>query len=340
MLSCATGYENLLIRGKDLMHTWSTQVIIITMIYTHKHKDVVWLDLENPTKDEVRGLIEKYDINPIVAEELLTPSNRSRVDLHKDYIYLILHFPQKITDHGSHVLKPNTLTCEVDFIISKNFIITTRYTEIDALLEFSKLFEINSVLDRSNISQHAGYIFYYMIKNIYKTMFEEIQNVKDTLSEYEEKIFSGKEREMVIALSHMNRLLLYYKDSLLFHKEVLSSFEIAGRKIFEEEFSYYLSAITGEYYKVQNSLETSKDYLKELRETNDSLLSSKQNEVMKNLTVMAFIVLPLSLIAGIFGMNTVNTPLVGSDRDFYLVLGIMLLSAFISFVFFRKKGWI
>jgi magnesium transporter len=310
------------------------------MLYTYKHNGITWIDLENPTREEVRSLVEQFGIAPIVADELLAPTARSRADLHGDYIYLILHFPQRITDHHVADIKPNKLDQEIDFVIAKDFIITTRYGAVDSFLEFAKMFETNSILDRSNMAQHAGYIFYYMIRNIYKTLFEEVQNVKDMLTEDEEKIFSGKEREMVAELSKINRLLLYYKDSLSFHREVLNSFEVAGREIFEPEFSYYLRAVTGEYYKVQGALESSRDYLGELRRTNDSLLSSKQNEVMKMIAIISFITFPMTLIAGIFGMNTINTPLLGETNDFWIVVGIMVIMATIILIFFKKKDWI
>lgn len=309
------------------------------MIYTYKHKDITWIDLENPTRKEVRELIEFYDIDPLVANELMGPTMRSRVDLYGNFIYLILHFPNKIKDHNYNQPLEKEAT-EVDFIIGKNFIITTRYKAVDSILEFSKIFESDSLLDKSNMSKHAGYIFYYMIRNIYKSMYEEIQNMRDTISEYEDQVFSGKEREMVEVLSKMNRVLLYYKESFSFHKEILRSFEEAGKNIFESEFKYYLRAVLGEYQKVQNSLISSTEYLSEIRKTNDSLLSSKQNEIMKILTVTNFVFLPLALIAGLFGMNTQANPIVGSEYDFYIVLAIMLTLASFMYLFFRNKKWL
>lgn len=309
------------------------------MIYTYKHKDITWIDLENPTRSEVRELIEKNGIDPIVANELLVPTTRSRVDLHKDFIYLILHFPQKIL-HSEYNQKLSKESIEVDFIIGKNFIITTRYGAVDAILEFSKVFESDSILDRSNISKHAGYVFYYMIKAVYKSMYEEVQNMRDQISDYEEQVFAGKEKEMVATLSRMNRILLYYKESLSFHKEILNSFEEAGKFVFEQEFTYYLRAIIGEYYKVQSALESAKDYLAELRETNDSLLSTKQNEVMKMIAIISFITFPMTLISSIFGMNTISTPILGDSNDFNIIIGTMVVMAGFMFLFFKRKDWL
>jgi Mg2+ and Co2+ transporter CorA len=130
------------------------------MIKEYKHKNVTWIDLENPTQEEVRNLSIKYEIDSLTANELLTPTIRPRVDYHSNYIYLILHFPNGHNDSNGF----NKKIEEVDFIIGQNFIITTRYTNIDAILEFSKIFEVESILDKGNMTEHAGYIFYYMIQ--------------------------------------------------------------------------------------------------------------------------------------------------------------------------------
>lgn len=307
------------------------------MMYTYKHESVTWVDLENPTRDEVRELIESYSIDPVVAEELLNPTHRSRVDLHKDYIYLILHFPTQFNPKHTGV---KHRIDEIDFIIGKNFIITTRYSSINALLEFSKIFESDSLLERKHLTKHAGFVFYHMIRNIYKSLYIKVEDIKTTLSVFEDQIFEGHERDMVLELSKMSRVILYFRESLNLHKEVLTSFETAGQSLFEKDFQFYLRAVTGEYLKVENSIASAKDYLHELRTTNDSLLSTKQNEIMKTLTVVNFIILPLSLITGLFGMNTQHNPITGQPNDFWIIVLILLFLTFVTTIAFKRKNWL
>lgn len=307
------------------------------MMYTYKHENVTWIDLESPTREEVRELIEQYEIDPIVGEELLNPTHRSRVDLHENYIYLILHFPTQFNPKTTGVKHHIE---EVDFIIGKKFIITTRYNSIDALLEFSKIFETDSLLSRKHLPQHGGFLFYHMIRGIYKSLYTKVEDIKMTLAVFEEDIFDGKEREMVSELSKMNRVILYFKEALLLHREILTSFEQAGQTLFDKEFGYYLRAVLGEYTKVDNALQSAKEYLGELRQTNDSLLSTKQNEIMKTLTVVNFIILPLNLMAGVFGMNTVNTPIAGADNDFWIITVIMICLGLLALLVFKRKKWL
>jgi len=304
------------------------------MISRYTYKKITWIDLESPTQEEVRGLMKEFDIHPLVANELLAPTLRPKVDLYNNLIYLILHFPAFQHSHGH---KPEQ---EVDFIIGKDFIITTHYTMIDTLHEFSKVFEVNSIIDKSHIGNHAGFIFFYIAKELYRSLAQELEYVNTALEAVEEDIFKGKEKEMVEEISRINRNLLNFKQAIRLHQDVLSSLEIAGLRFFGDKFSYYLSSISGEYYKIASQLEGNRETMLELRNTNDSLLSAKQNEVMKILTIMAFITFPLSLIAGIFGMNTSYVPIVGTPGDFWIVMSIMGFATFLMFMYFKRKNWI
>jgi len=304
------------------------------MISEYKHKKLTWVDVESPTKDDVRILMEKYDIHPLVAEELLSPTLRPKVDVYNNLVYLILHFPTVTHKHGGQVEQ------EIDFIIGKNFLITTHYNLVDPLHEFSKVFEVNSILDKSNISEHGGFLFFYLMREMYKYLNGELDYIYETLEKIETEIFHGKEVKMVEAISRTSRDLLNFKQAIRSHKEVLESFEIAGEKFFGKDFVYYLRNISGEYYKIFNQLEGHRETLLELRETNDSLLTTKTNEIMKFLTIMAFVTFPLALIASIFGMNTENIPIVGTPNDFWIIIGIMVASMFFMFIFFKYKKWI
>ncbi len=228
----------------------------------------------------------------------------------------------------------------MDFIIGKNFLITTRYDTVDPLHNFSKVFEADSILDRGDIGEHAGYIFFYMIRKLYKSLEHELEFIGEEIRDIGGRIFAGKEKEMVLEISEVSQELLTFKQAMGTHQEVLDSFEAAGKRLFGEKFAYHLRAITGEYFRVFNQVEGYLNLVMELRETNNSLLSTKQNEIMKTLTIMAFVVFPLSLIAGIFGMNTAYLPIVGVPGDFWIVIGIMGALTLGFFVFFKYKKWL
>ena len=303
------------------------------MIIRHQYKNLTWVDLESPTKEEVREIMEEYNIHPLVADELLSPTLRPKVDLYDNLIYLIMHFPVLYNMHGKSGGQ------EIDFVIGKDFLVTTHYELIDPLHEFSKVFEVNSILDKSNIGTHAGFLFFYIIKELYRGLTVELDHISEELETIEDRIFKGEEAQMVESISRVNRDLLNVKQAIRPHKEVLDSFETAGKQFFGKEFAYHLQSISGEYYKVFNILEGQKETLLDLRTTNDSLLTTKTNEIMKILTIVAFITFPLTLIAGIFGMNAEYIPFIGHEKDFFIILGLMVVTVLMMFTFFKFKKW-
>ncbi|MBI2108582.1 MAG: magnesium transporter CorA family protein [Parcubacteria group bacterium] len=303
------------------------------MVTKEKCGDLVWIDMESPTHEEVRSLVEEYAIHPLVADELLSPSARPKVDVYKNLVYLILHFPTISHSHGDEIEQ------EIDFIIGKSFFVTVHYSSIDSLEKSNRLFSVNAVLKKCNVGAHAGYLFFFLMKELYENLMGELEYVQSELDKIENNIFNGKEHKMVPHISRMNRKLLHFKKATSQHKQVLESLEREGEGFFGKEFNYYLHAITGEYYKVSSLFEADKDILGELKATNDSLLTTKTNDIMKVLTIMAFIMLPLTLFSSLFSMNTEYLPLVEEENGFWLIVGAMIVLAGVFFLYFKHKKW-
>ncbi len=305
------------------------------MILKYTHKNLTWVDLECPTQEEARQIVTEWNIHPLVAQELIGPTVRPKVELYPNFIYLILHFP--VIRRNQH--KRSIEQQEIDFIIGKNFIITSRYDAIDPLHQFSKLFEVNSILDRSDMAEHAGFVFFYMIRVLYESLAHELESVTDMIRGIEESIFEGRERAMVIKISEVSRELLDVRRSTILHKEILHSFDAASRRFFGEDFGYHVRAIIGEYYKVHNSVDSSFESISELRETNNSLLNAKETETMKRLTIVAFLTLPASVISNFFQMSTTHTPIVGGANDWLIIMGIMSGSTVLAVILAKLKRW-
>lgn len=309
-------------------------VILVERMQTiFTHNNLTWIDLESPSHSEIAHLVEKYGISGHIAEELLLPSGKPRAEFYENYLYTIMHFPALRHSHKSREQ-------EVDFIVGKDFIITAHHDTIDPLHKFSKVFEVNSLLETSTIGDHAGYIFFYMLKKLYKAAEHEVEYVRHDLAVIEEHIFSEEEVEMVSAISRSARDLLNMRQTLEPHREVLREIEDNGGKFFGESFVPYLRGLSNEYYRLHNHIMRETESLHELRETNNSLLTTKQNETMKVFTILAFVTFPLDLICSIFSMDTQHTPIIGLPYDFWIIMGILVIFGFFMFRYFRHKKWL
>lgn len=301
------------------------------MIRTYTHKNIIWTDLEQPNTAEVRKVMEDYGISEVVGEELLSPTLRSKVDVFGHYAYFILHVPS---------IGSRSRAQEVDFIIGKDFLITTRYEEVDPLLEFSKSLEVDSILNHDSMGDHAGFLLFYMMRYIYKSLQEKLDSIEENIREIESQIFHGKEKQMVSAISKQARVLLNFKTATNNHEEVLESLEKVSNGLFGQEFDHYIKQITGECKKIRQSVLSKRDHLNELRETNDSLLNSKQNEIMKIFTILAFVTFPISIVIDILGIPSEHNPVLGNVHDFWIILGIVVTLIAIMLVYFKKKDWL
>jgi magnesium transporter len=301
------------------------------MTNRYEYGGVAWVDFESPSPSDIRTVVDEFDIDPVLANELTTPSVRSKAERVGDYIYVILHFPTLRHDAGA---------TEIDFLIGKEHIVTAHYRSSDAMHEFRRNVETRTMLERTNTDSTGGLVFFSMMRDLYHALADELDVLSSILQDIETNVFKGKEREMVFEISDTNRKILHYSASLRHHKAVLESFGTHAVMLFGPEYRHYVDVMLGEYAKVSSTLEHMREYLAEIRATNDSLLTTKQNEIVKVLTIMAFNTVPLTLVASIFGMNSDNMPIIGHRYDFWIVVALMAGTALAMYLFFRHKRWI
>jgi magnesium transporter len=304
------------------------------MISTYKYNNETWVDIDNGTPEEIHSVMNIYGIHPLVAKDLTSSTPKPRVEFHGEYIYCIMHFPAWKHTHSDERNQ------EVDFIIGKNILITARYDTIDALHKFGKTLEVKEILEKKHGYKPTRPIFVSMLHELYSSLFEEFDYIEDVTEDITKQIFKGNEKKMVMSISDVTRTLLDFKKVTDQHHEILEILRREGRQMFGEEFSREIDSVIYEYLKINTTIRSDLDTLHDLRDTNNSLLTSKQNETVRQLTVVSFVILPLNLIAFIFSMRAENMPLIHHPYSFWIILGIMLTSALIALVYASHRKWL
>ncbi len=300
------------------------------MLSKRNHKDLVWIDLNKPTHTEVESLITDFNLHPVVAESLLEPTLHPKVEEYKDMLYLVMHFPTMSNSRFGSDQQ------EIDFVIGKNFLITAHYDLSDPLHNFAKQFEVNTIVESNAMGEHSGFLFYYLMKNLYSDMRLELQSLRSHTKSIEDIIFSGNNGQIVEDLSEISHKLLDFREATRFHKSILVSFETASEKLFGAAFSSYADTLTSEYYKLWEILENLRETIIELKKTNDSLLAYKTNKTIQFLTLFTFIALPLQIIPDIFTTNV----FVEGRYDSHMIHFASLCVSLLLFFYFRFKKWI
>jgi len=277
--------------------------------------------------------MDQYGVHPLVAEELRLPTVKSKVDSYENHAYLVMHFPTK--NHDSDGL------IEIDFIIGKDFIITVHYDSTDLINKFARMLEVNTVLKHNKlIGEHAGYLFFYMIREMYRTLHDELYFLKDALSDIEKQIFGGKEKEMVLEISETSRDLLSFRHAIARHGDVLESFQDSAKNLFSKEYSKHIEFIEDEHKRIDRTVMILSETLSELRETNNSLLETKQGEIMKIFTAITLISSMLTITASWFLLEASDKPFRGSNHEFWYVGSLMLVIAVILAFIMKKNRWL
>lgn len=300
------------------------------MITRHDLYGIPWIDLENPTTEEIHAIIEEFNINESCAVELMHPSLRAKVEHYDNYLYFVLHFPD-------HPAKKTGGMIEIDFVVHRNFIITTRYIPIDTLLVFEKKHTLSNKTSGADI--HGGIMFSLMINDLYDGLIDELTLIKKDIDGLENEIFTNPNANISQSLLTLHRKLLDCKSALRFHHEILTSFERESSVIFGKEYQLTTGTIMNRYYHLTTMLDSSREIIQELRETYDALLTNKTNEIMRTLTLMSFITFPLSLIAIIL-FDPASPHIFHGKHGFSIVVGILFFIFLLMMIYFKKKKWL
>lgn len=303
-----------------------------------KYRQVTWIDLESPMPEELKEIDRDYQIPPLVLEELTTPSRRMRADIYRHQVYLVFHFPRcRLCLNGSSsVFDPEE--DEVDFLIGKNFLLTVHYRPINALADFAKIFDSGLVLKKSDDEFNGPTVFFYLMRELYGSVEDGLHFINDRLRRVEKQIFAEREKEAVRDLSAINRELLDCRWALKSHQETIDSL-VEAEEVFGSAFRPYQRSLAGVSERLWLMVESNLATFRDLRQTNDSLISIRVNQTMKVLAAVAFIFLPLTVIPQIFGMNTA-VPLIARARGFLGVLFLMTAATLTTYLFARWRRWI
>ncbi len=312
------------------------------MVSKYTFKKIEWVDLVSPTNEEVEATAESYNIPDSIKEELLRPTPRGRVDVHDDFVYVVLHFPFisniscRYDMYGCDVLDD-----EYNFVLTKDALITVHQRKSPVLAHISEKFDSPIREGLSVLRGNSEEFFFNLLIELYRNAAHQISDFDDVLQDIKVNIFKGKESKMVSRISTVNHYLLDVKQITRYHGDILNSLEKVGKDRFSHNFSIKFSSILGEYNKMSALLESHREILGDLRTTNDSLLQTANNDAIRVLTIITVIMLPLTLITGFFGMNTSPSLVILDSRSAMLeLIGFMAFVAISMYFYFKFKKWI
>ena len=310
-----------------IMLKWSNMRRII------KGPKITWVDIQDPTPDDVNYLRKNFKFHPLVLGELIPPGHRPKVEHHQNYLFMGLYYPVYNKE------KRETRSRELDIIVTKDTVVTSHYRSI---LPLKALFDRCNLYKESRriyMSENSGILLFHILSGFWKNCLTKLIQVDRRLDQVEREIFRGKEKEMVSEISYVKTDIINFWRILEPQGNILESLATEGTKFFGKSLEPYFADIQGTYGQAWNSLKTYKETVLALENTNQSLLSTKTNEIIRILTVFSVIILPLTLLASLWGMNVI-VPFMESANGFWIIMGAMVLMTAFMFAYFKKKKWL
>lgn len=294
---------------------------------------LTWIDMVNPTSDEIREVMEEANLPPELVSDLSAPIPRSSAVAVGNVVKVTLDYPiVKRTD----INHPH----EIKLLATKTHLVSVHFEDIEAIHRFQKEFELLSILKNTKSKASGGHLLNAIMMFLYNSLNAKLDYLETKLVDVENEIFKGREKEMVFEISNISRRIISFKHVLATHAQVLDDLMELIETAFTKEHKTGVLEIHEQYLFLSSRVGTINETMDELRETNMALLTTKQNETMKILTILAFITFPLTLFTSMFGMNTSTTPIIGQPGDFWIIVGVMAVVSIGFFGYFKYKDWI
>jgi len=288
-----------------------------------KGKGAQWIDIANPSEKELSWLQKEYGIHPVIVEELRGPSARAKVEAYKDYLYFIYYFPLYDTEDEA------SIRTEIDFIITKNTVITVHYEPLKEVLGIFNGEKFASSLE----------LMYELIEHLITFEERQLRHIREKVEAVGREIFKDKERAVLQQITYLKRDVSEYRIVVRLQGPIFHSLLVKGKKFWGDDAEIYLNDLMGDQLKIVNQLEDYRDAISDFEDTNNQLMNVKINTVMKTFTSLSFLTFPFMLLAAIFSMNTQGTPIINNPHAFWIVLGIMAAGMIALSVYFTRKGW-
>lgn len=273
---------------------------------------------------------ERFKVHPLVLEDILNTETRPKIEITDDYLFIVMKL---ITYNAEHKILESE---QVSFILGKSFVFSfmERNDEI-----FNPIKErIKNQLGKVR-KKGSDYLLYVLMDVVVDQFFLALEKVDERIESLDDEVLNAPEKSQVEKIYNLKNLLLMLRRSAAPMREIVNQLIKDDSDLIDDSTEPYLRDLYDHTIHISESIELQREITTGLMETYLSMMSNKMNEVMKVLTVIATIFIPLTFIVGIYGMNFPNMPEMGWPWAYFAVWGVMIGVVIAMIFYFRKKDW-
>src|SRR5437588_5471627 len=292
-----------------------------------------WINIERPGPLDRAWLEEHFEFHPLAYEDVASRNQRPKVDEFTDYLFIVLHFP--VFDSAVGRLNAG----ELDIFIGADFLITLPNTPLQPVEYLFERCRTSEEARDELFSRGPGFLLYKVVDDSFDYCFPMLRKMGNKLDRIEGEIFEGRSREIVRDLSNVKQEIINFRKIIRPERSVLRDLERTKQVYMPADHELYFDDIVDASERIWDMLENYKEVVEALEETNESVISHRLNDIIRVLTSVSVVLLPLTLIASIWGMN-VRVPGQGSVEAFWVIVGAMVVVLGLTLGYFRHRGWL
>jgi magnesium transporter len=302
---------------------------------------VTWVHLLAPTDGEAQLLSNRFGWHPLDIEDVLSRRQRPKVDVYTGdedgqggYVFTVLHFP--VYDASVGRLNAG----ELDAFVGPDYLVTLPAVELRPVSLLFRRCEENEEFRTQLLSRGSGRLFYEVLDDLYDYCFPILDKIGFKLEQIDEGIGEDEgARELVTDIHKVKQEIISYRKIIKPQRPTLRQLERQIERFLPEELELYFDDLVDASERIWDLLDNYKEVVEALEDTNESLISHQQNDILYVLTIFSVVMLPLTFLTGFFGMN-VHFPGFDSWGAFWGSLGLMAVTIAGMLAFFRWKKWL
>jgi magnesium transporter len=292
-----------------------------------------WINIERPRPVDRAWLEERFEFHALDYEDVFSRNQRPKVDEYDDYLFVVLHFPR----YDAKVKR--LIAAELDIFVGPDYVVTLPNEPLQPIEYLFERCRTNEEVRESLFSQGSGYLLYKIVDDCVDACFPMLRKMGGKLERIEDEIFEGKSMEIVRDLSNVKQEIINFRKIVRPQRSTLRDLERTKQRYIPEDLDIYFDDINDASERMWDMLENFKEVVEGLEGTNESAISHRVNDTLRVLTAFSVVILPLTLIASIWGMN-VKVPGEGFRDAFFFVLLFMVVVLVGMLAFFRRRGWL
>lgn len=298
--------------------------------YSYKDKpSVTWINVDGVHEtDIIEKIGNHFNIHPLVLEDIANTGQRPKTEDFDEYIYIVLKM--------LHQPNQEIISEQVSIIFGKNFVISFQEGCGDVFNTIRERIRNNKGRIRK---EGADYLSYSLVDAVVDNYFIILEKIGETIESMETKVVRDPAPETLQSIHDLKREMIYIRKSVWPLRELINSLIREQSNLIKKDTRIFLRDVYDHTIQVIDAVESFRDLVSGMLDVYMSSVSNKMNEVMKVLTIFAAIFIPLTFIAGIYGMNFQYMPELAWQYGYFIILFIMFLTGLSLIIFFKKKNW-